>query len=75
MHCKALPLYQPWYNGRALHNPIINEILNNKGYIAGDAFDDKVRKWFYAFFMFDKEIAFHCSEDILETTGEFYKEE
>jgi hypothetical protein len=51
------------------------EILNKKGYVAGDAYDDKTGKWFYGIYIFDEGIVYYCNEDDLESTGAFYKED
>jgi len=52
-----------------------DEIKNLRGYIAGDAFDEKQKKWFYGVFIFDKEIVYNIGEDELISTGEFYEED
>lgn len=56
-------------------NPILNELVNKEGYIAGDIFNNEVGKWFYVVCIFDKGIAFHFSEDDLDTTGKYFREE
>ena len=55
-------------------HPFFKEMVNKKGYIAGDIFSNKLRKRFYVVFVIDKQIAFHFSVEDLESTGEFFEE-
>lgn len=45
------------------------DLRNLEGYIAGDAFDEKLGKWFYGVFIFQKGIVFYIEEEVLTSTG------
>jgi hypothetical protein len=55
--------------------PEFIHLKNYAGYIAGDAYDENEKKWFYGVFIFKEGIVYSIGEEEITSTGTYYNED